>query len=774
MENTIKIYKLNKLDCAHCATKIEDEVGKLDGIIEHNLNFVKKTLKITIKNKDTKEITKIINDTVKSIENHVDVEEISLENQKKFKLENLFCASCAEKIEQAILNLDEVKEGSYNFSTQTLKLTLDSKINIIDFKEKLQKLVDSYEDGVKVSIISQNQRKKETLEEEVSHKESIINLIGFALFILALFIGKDLLIGKILFITSYVFVGGDIVLKSFKNINRKTFFDENFLMTLATFGAFAIGEYPEASAVMIFYKIGEFFQSKAVKKSRNSIEDLMDIRPDYANLLINGSFEKVDPEDISIGDIILVKPGEKVPLDGIVTKGTSTLDTSALTGESVPRKVNIGADILSGSINKNGTLEVKVKKAFYDSTASKILELVENASSNKGETEKFITKFSRYYTPIVVIIALFTAIVPSIFFGDFSSWLYRALIFLVISCPCALVVSVPLGFFSGIGNASKKGVLVKGGNYLEALNKLDSIIFDKTGTLTQGKFEVASINPSLDHISENKLLELAALGEINSNHPIAHSIKKQYGKDLDIMRVKNYSEIEGYGISVIIDEKKALIGNKKLFDKEGIRVEENSDYGTIIYVSYDNNYIGNIVIKDKIKEDSAETIKKLKELGKNVYLLTGDNKQVGDRIGMELGIENVYSNLLPQEKVDIFDKIKKNSSQLVAFVGDGINDAPVLAKADIGISMGGLGSDAAIEASDIVLMEDKPIKIISAIQTAKRTRQIVTQNILFALGVKIAIMALGIMGNATMWEAIFADVGVSLLAVLNSTRILKD
>ncbi len=418
-------------------------------------------------------------------------------------------------------------------------------------------------------------------------------------------------------------------------------------------------------------------------------------------------------------------------------------------------------------------MEVRVKRTFYDSTASKILELVENASSNKGETEKFITKFSRYYTPIVVIIAILTAILPSILFGDFNSWLYRALIFLVISCPCALVVSVPLGFFSGIGNASKKGVLVKGGNYLEALNKLDSIIFDKTGTLTEGKFNVSSINVVEDLTDKETLLEIAALGEANSNHPIGHSIKKHYGKNLDISRLENYTEIEGYGISVLIDNKLTLIGNKKLFDREGIDVEENSDYGTVIYISHQGKYIGNIVIKDKIKEDSKETIKQLKELGKKVYLLTGDNKKVGDRIGRELGIDKVYSNLLPQEKVNIFDQIKKESSELVAFVGDGINDAPVLAKADIGISMGGVGSDAAIEASDIVLMEDKPIKIISALKTAKRTRQIITQNIIFALSIKIAIMALGIMGNATMWEAIFANVGVSLLAVLNSTRILK-
>lgn len=774
MESITKIYKLDKLDCAHCATKIEDEVAKIEGIIEHNLNFVKKTLKIKVVNKDSKEINSIISHTIKSIENHVDVEEILNNNQKKFKLENLFCASCAEKIEKAILGLDEVKDGSYNFSTQTLKLTLDENININDFTLKLQKLVDSFEEGVKVSFLSTKAKKTEVLEEEINSKESIINLIGFAIFVVALFIGKNLLIGKILFVLSYILVGGDIVIKSFKNINRKTFFDENFLMTIATFGAFAIGEYPEASAVMIFYKVGEFFQSKAVKKSRNSIEELMDIRPDYANLLINGTFEKVDPEDISIGDIILVKPGEKIPLDGIVMKGESTLDTSALTGESVPRRVSVDSNVLSGSINKNGTLEIKVKKAFYDSTASKILELVENASSNKGETEKFITKFSRYYTPIVVIIALLTAIIPSLIFGDFNSWLYRALIFLVISCPCALVVSVPLGFFSGIGNASKKGVLVKGGNYLEALNKLDTIIFDKTGTLTEGEFNVASINPYKESINKEDLLEIAALGELNSNHPIAHSIKKYYGKELDRNRIKEYKEIEGYGISVKIDDKDALIGNKKLLDKEGIGVEESFDYGTIIYISYDKKYLGNIVIKDKIKEDSKDAIEKLKDLGKKVYLLTGDNELVGERIGRELGIDKVYSNLLPQEKVEIFDKIKSNTNELVAFVGDGINDAPVLAKADIGISMGGVGSDAAIEASDIVLMEDKPSKIISALYTANKTRKIVIQNILFALGVKVAIMALGIMGNATMWEAIFADVGVSLIAVINSTRILKD
>jgi Cd2+/Zn2+-exporting ATPase len=497
----------------------------------------------------------------------------------------------------------------------------------------------------------------------------------------------------------------------------------------------------------------------------------MDIRPDYANLLANGRSERVDPEDVSVNDIIIVNPGERIPLDGVVVKGSSTLDTSALTGESLPRKATVGTKVFSGAINKNGSLEIKVSKTFYDSTASKILQLVEDASANKAETERFITKFSKYYTPIVVGIALTVAVIPPIFLGGFSDWLYRALIFLVISCPCALVVSVPLGFFGGIGNSSKKGVLVKGSNFLEALNKVESIIFDKTGTLTEGIFKVVAIKGI--NGSEEEIMELAAHAELNSIHPIAASIKSHYGMEIDRERISHYKELEGLGIKVMIDDDEILIGNHKLLEKKNISFKESSEFGTIVYLVKNNIHLGNIVIRDEIKAHSKNAIKDLKAQGKEVYMLTGDNKTVADIIAKELGIDNVYSNLLPHEKVGKFDEIKSKSKGLVAFVGDGINDAPVLAKADIGISMGGLGSDAAIEASDIVLMEDNPHKISTVINVAKRTRNIVMQNIVFALGIKILVMSLGVFGEATMWEAIFADVGVALLAVLNSTRTLR-
>ncbi len=609
-------------------------------------------------------------------------------------------------------------------------------------------------------------------------KRTIKIIIAAILFLFSMFIKFDNgLINKIIFVCSYLIVGIDILKKAIRNILKGKVFDENFLMAIATIGAFAIGEFPEAVAVMLFYQVGELFQSFAVDKSRKSISSLMDIRPDYANLIKDDDVEKVDPDEVKIGDIILIKPGEKVPLDGIVVEGESLIDTKALTGEAVPRKVEIKSEILSGSINQNGLLKVKVTKEFEESTVSKILELVENASTKKSKSENFITKFAKYYTPIVVIIAVFLALLPPIIMGDFSTfsnWLYRALAFLVVSCPCALVISIPLSFFGGIGGASKIGILIKGGNYLEALSKAETIVFDKTGTLTEGIFDVQKINPN--NISEDELLKYAAYSEAYSNHPIAESIKKAYGKDIDKTLVSNVNEISGYGIECDFVGSKVLSGNSKLMEKYKIDYEKNDDLGTIVYVAVDEKYVGNITISDKIKEDSEYVIRLLNKSGIKTTMLTGDKKKIGEHVANKIGIDNVYTELLPHEKVEKVEELinEKSSNGKLVFVGDGINDAPVLAISDIGIAMGAVGSDAAIEAADIVLMTDEPSKIASAIKLSKKTMRIVKENIIFAIFVKVAVLILSALGLATMWAAVFADVGVSIIAIINALRVLKN
>lgn len=548
-------------------------------------------------------------------------------------------------------------------------------------------------------------------------------------------------------------------------------------MSIATIGAFAIGEYPEGVAVMLFYQIGEFFQDLAVNRSRKSIAALMDIRPDYANLKVGNDVKKVDPEDVLVGDYIIVRPGERVPLDGVVVEGKSMVDTSALTGESVPREVEVDGSVLGGFINKNGLLTIKVTKEFGESTVSKILELVQNASSKKAPTENFITKFSRYYTPVVVFAALALAVIPPLVIegATFSEWVYRALVFLVISCPCALVVSIPLGFFGGIGGASKNGVLIKGGNYLEALNNVDIVVFDKTGTLTKGVFKVTEINAEKG-ISKEELLEYAAFAESYSNHPIAISILNAYGKEINKEEIENYNEISGHGIKVKVRDSEILAGNAKLMDKEKIAYAPVETIGTVVYVAINGNFAGSIVISDEIKKDAQKAIRELKAIGvKKTVMLTGDNKQVGTKVANELGLDEVHAELLPDqkvEKVELLDKQKSPKGKLI-FVGDGINDAPVLARADIGVAMGGLGSDAAIEAADVVLMTDEPMKLVSAIKIAKITRRIVWQNIIFSFGVKAIVLILGAGGLATMWEAVFADVGVALIAIFNAMRILN-
>lgn len=579
-----------------------------------------------------------------------------------------------------------------------------------------------------------------------------------------------------LFIISYIIVGGDVVKRAVKNIFKGQVFDESFLMSIATIGAFFIGEYPEGVAVMLFYQVGELFQSYAVGKSRKSIASLMDIRPDYANVKKGDELVKVDPDEVQIGDIIVIKAGEKIPLDGKVIEGSSMIDTSALTGESVPRKVEVGSDILSGCININGVITVEVTKEFGESTVSKILDLVENASSKKSNSEQFITKFARYYTPVVVIIAVFLAIIPPLVIdgATFSDWIYRALAFLVVSCPCALVISIPLSFFGGIGGASKKGVLVKGSNYLEALAETEIVVFDKTGTLTKGVFNVQEIHP--EGVSKEELLELTAHAESYSNHPISLSLKRAYSKEIDNERILDVEEISGHGVIATVDGKKVMAGNIKLMKMMDIPYFKGELIGTIVHVAVNNKYIGYIVIADEVKEDSAQAIKELKAANiKQTVMLTGDNKSIGSKVAKELGLDKVYAELLPADKVEKLEELfsQKSKKGKLAFVGDGINDAPVLARADIGIAMGGLGSDAAIEAADVVIMTDEPSKIATTMKISKKTLKIAHQNIVFAIGIKIIVLILSAFGITTMWAAIFADVGVTIIAVLNAFRALN-
>ena len=579
-----------------------------------------------------------------------------------------------------------------------------------------------------------------------------------------------------LFIISYIIVGGDVVKRAVKNIFKGQVFDESFLMSIATIGAFFIGEYPEGVAVMLFYQVGELFQSYAVGKSRKSIASLMDIRPDYANVKKGDELVKVDPDEVQIGDIIVIKAGEKIPLDGKVIEGSSMIDTSALTGESVPREVEVGSDILSGCININGVITAEVTKEFGESTVSKILDLVENASSKKSNSEQFITKFARYYTPVVVIIAVFLAIIPPLVIdgATFSDWIYRALAFLVVSCPCALVISIPLSFFGGIGGASKKGVLVKGSNYLEALAETEIVVFDKTGTLTKGVFNVQEIHP--EGVSKEELLELTAHAESYSNHPISLSLKRAYSKEIDNGRISDVEEISGHGVIATVDGKKVMAGNIKLMKMMDIPYFKGELIGTIVHVAVNNKYICYIVIADEVKEDSAQAIKELKAANiKQTVMLTGDNKSIGSKVAKELGLDKVYAELLPADKVEKLEELfsQKSKKGKLAFVGDGINDAPVLARADIGIAMGGLGSDAAIEAADVVIMTDEPSKIATAMKISKKTLKIAHQNIVFAIGIKIIVLILSAFGITTMWTAIFADVGVTIIAVLNAFRALN-
>ena len=727
----------------------------------------------------------------------------------KLVLSGLNCANCANKIETKVNKINGIENASLNFSTTVLTVKINKEEEKNNIVNEIKSIVKKLEPHVKViektdnkdikvnksectsSCCTNSHEHESNNEEHHGHthefkenngflgyaKDNLLLIIGTIVYIIALaYKSNDNLLSFILFGASYLIIGGEVILNAIKNIIRGEIFDENFLMSIATIGAFFIGEYPEAVAVMLFYQIGEVFQGYAVNKSRKSISSLMNIRADHANVLRDDKEIRVSPEDVSIGEFIIIKPGERVPLDGTVLEGTSFIDTSALTGESVPREVTTGNEILSGSINNNGVLKVKVDKEYGESTVARILELVENASNKKAPTEKFITKFAKVYTPIVVAIAVLVAIIPPIIIKDatFSEWIYKALSILVVSCPCALVVSIPLGFFSGIGAASKKGILVKGGNYLEALRDSEIVVFDKTGTLTKGIFEVTEINSI--NMSKEELLEITAMGESLSNHPIAMSIANAYGKEVNKDEIKDYKEISGHGIEVTIRENEVLLGNSKLMKSNNIDYNDIDSIGTIVHVVINGEYKGNIVISDEIKENVKEALTELKEVGiKKTIMLTGDNKNVADKVAMDIGIDEVYSELLPGDKVSKIEEIlnKKTSKGKVLFVGDGINDAPVLARADIGVAMGGIGSDAAIEAADVVLMKDKIEEISEAIRVSRRTNMILWQNIIFSLGVKIIVMLLVILGLTNMWAAVFADVGVTLIAVLNSMRIIR-
>ena len=607
-------------------------------------------------------------------------------------------------------------------------------------------------------------------------KKEVIIIISAVLFAIALFVKMNQTLQLILMLVAYILLGKDTVLKAVKNVEKGDFFDENFLMTIATLGAIIIGEYPEAVAVMLFYEIGELFQSYAINKSRKSIADMMDIKPEYANVIRDNKSQKVDPDEVKIDEIIEIKPGERVPLDAIIVKGETTLDTSALTGESVPVEVREGATILSGCININALILAKVTKEYFDSTVNKVLDLVENAASKKSTSERLITRFAKIYTPIVIGLAVLLAIFPPIISGEynFRVWIFRALSFLVVSCPCAFVISIPLSFFSGIGAASRAGVLIKGGNYLEALSKVDTVVLDKTGTLTKGVFNVQKVIVIDKSIKEDEFISLVAMAESGSNHPISKSIQKYYNREIDTNSINSIKEISGKGIEAVINNKKILIGNEKLIDVPNDIIV--NDIGTILYVEIENKFAGYIVISDEIKKDAKKAIKGLKDIGiKKSIMLTGDVEKVAKKVGEELGLDEIYSNLLPQDKVSKFEEIikNKNSKGNVVFVGDGINDAPVLARADVGIAMGAMGSDAAIEAADVVIMTDEPSKIVTAIKSSKKTMKIAMQNIILAFGVKAIALILSALGIADMWMAVFADTGVTILAVLNSFRALK-
>ena len=781
-----RVFILKGLDCPNCSAKIKKEVGELGGVASSTVNLMNQTLTVQA---GTSVATSLLDTVTTIVHSHEPDVEVSEKTEpavtKVYLLKGLDCPNCSAKIEKEVGELDGVTSSTVNLMNQTLTVQAGTSV-AASLLDTVTTIVHSHEPDVEVSekqleatapvkkdekaAVYNDEDKKRTIRLAVG---AVVYAIGMALTVFA----KLPTLAELAFlIVAYVILGWDVVWQAVKNITRGQVFDEHFLMSVSTIGAFAIGEYPEAVAVMLFYQVGEFFQSLAVKRSRKSISDLMDICPDSATVKRNGVLQVVSPESVAVGEIIVVKPGEKIPLDGIVVDGESMLDTKALTGESVPRSIRKRDEALSGCINQSGLLTLKVTKSFGESTVSKIIDLVENASARKAPTENFITTFARYYTPVVVGMAAVLAIIPPLVLGGgWSEWLRRGFVFLIVSCPCALVISIPLTFFGGIGAASKRGVLVKGSNYLEALNKVSVVVFDKTGTLTKGVFEVANIIPAAGYQKE-QVLEYAAQAESYSNHPIAKSILATYGKPIDQKQFSDFEEISGHGISVMVQGKKVLAGNSKLMESEKIAYAACDAAGTKFYVAADGSYVGCILIADEVKPDSKCAIAELKKIGvEKTVMLTGDDERIGKSVADELGLDAYYAQLLPDQKVEkleMLDKQKRQGSKL-AFVGDGINDAPVLARADVGIAMGGLGSDAAIEAADVVLMTDEPSKLVEAIDVAKATKRIVMQNIVIALGIKSVFLVLGALGMAGMWEAVFGDVGVTIIAVLNAMRILK-
>lgn len=765
-DNVKRKWVLDGLDCANCAMKIENKVKKIEGVSSCSVNFATKTMTLETTAAAADEIAEQAEHTITKLEPHVKPRAVPASRAVK---KPLSAEGAAQVRGVAVQGQGHVHTHGEPHG-----------------HEHAHGEGHSQEDGHQHSHAAEHSHSQEDSHGhghshehgEGDTRRILMRLGGGAILAAAgMFLPVSGITELLIFLAAYLIVGGEVVLAAARNIVRGQVFDENFLMALATIGAFAIGEYPEGVAVMLFYQVGELFQGMAVNRSRRSITALMDIRPEFAYLKEGNNLRKVSPEEVRVGDSIVVKPGEKVPLDGIILEGSAMMDTSALTGESVPRSTQPGSQVLSGFINRNGVITIEVTKDFGESAVSQILELVQNATNNKAKTENFITKFARAYTPVVVITALLLAVVPPLVLSGatFSDWIYRALVFLVISCPCALVVSIPLGFFGGIGAASKNGILVKGSNYLEALNDVKIVVFDKTGTLTKGQFTVTGNVPA-EGFTGQELLRVAAYAESHSSHPIAESIRAAYGEAIPGEAIKGYNEISGHGIAVTVEGKAVLAGNARLMEREGIASVTPQEYGTIVHIAVDKRYAGYLVIADEVKDDSLKAIQALNALGiHKTVMLTGDASPVAESVGRQLGIQEIHAELLPGDKVAAIEQLEreKGPKEKIIFVGDGINDTPVLARADVGIAMGGLGSDAAIEAADIVIMTDEPSKIASAIGIAKRTRTIVWQNIAFALGVKAVFLLLGAFGIATMWEAVFSDVGVTVLAVLNSMRALQ-
>lgn len=814
-------YSLKGLDCAHCAQKIEDQLNKLDYVNECNIAFATTTLFLDVDENsfDEEKIKQVVCSIEPDVElvnqnstnnehdhehhhhscdcdhdhhhhscdcnhehhhdecgcgchhdhhdEHVEtMHHGDLKNAINININGLDCAHCAMKVEQEINKMNEVEDAMIIFSTETLKVKLNREMSDDELLKRLKNVIDKVESGITLSM----KKDIKVIEKPKLFvcKDHVELIIGTIIYIIGIILGGTKY-DVFIFGIAYLLIGYKVLFKALKNIKRGQIFDENFLMCIATIGAFCISDYKEAIAVMLFYSIGEIFQAYAVNKTRTSISSLMDIKSEYANLVIDDTVKQVAPEEVKINDIILVKPGEKVPLDGIIVNGNSSLDTSSLTGETLPRNVDINDEVLAGVVNLTGVIKIKVTQAYENSTVSKILDLVENAASKKAPIEQFITKFARVYTPTVVFLAVALAVIPMLIFKDavFTDWLYRALTFLVVSCPCALVISIPLGLYAGLGKASKVGALIKGGNYLELLKDIDTIVFDKTGTLTEGSFEVVEVNGSDD------LLMIGAYGERMSNHPIARSIVEKYGQEIDQSRISDFKEVAGKGIEVKIDNDLYHLGNKSYIEDMGYQVTNPTTVGTVVHITCNDEYLGNIVVADKIKDTAITGIKRLKQSGiKDTVMLTGDRKEVADDIASKVGIDRVYSELLPQDKVTKVEELIQDNKK-TAFVGDGINDAPVLARADLGIAMGGVGSDAAIEAADIVLMNDDIDTIGEAIDISKKTNLILKQNVIFTLVIKIGVLLLTMFGLSNMWMGVFADVGVTLIAILNSMRILR-